>query len=185
MMPAPPAESRDRAAAVFEGEVTSSSVSGDGVLATMRVIRGWKGVSSPAVTISTSTNSAACGIDLAVGTRWLIYAEEHEGQLHAGLCSRSAPSANADADFVALGAPGFSSDGAEDVAEPPATDQPAPVPSSRPVSPAPDGPVPVERNPTGCAGCSAATGSNRGGLALLVALALLRRRRAHALTPKC
>jgi MYXO-CTERM domain-containing protein len=169
--PPPPAESLEASAAVFEAEVKALAQPDDPpwVRATMRVIRAWKGASSPEVTVITAASSAACGLELAVGDRWLIYASEVDGELHAGLCSRSAVSRSAEADFSALGAPAFGSEAA-----PPSDPEPAPAaPPTEPPSAAP----PPEASAGGCAGCTTAPGSPGAAAALLLLACLARRRR--------
>ena len=76
-------------------------------VATFEVLRVWKGEDlrvGSTVTIETAGESAACGRDYTPANEWIIYADEREGRLTDGLCSRSGPSdaAAADGDAAAL-----------------------------------------------------------------------------------
>lgn len=74
-------------AAVLEGEVVSVTPADSGgmVGVRMRVLRAWKGVSSPEVVVR--TNSLMCGLGFRAGERWLVFA--HSRPLHAGLCGKT------------------------------------------------------------------------------------------------
>jgi hypothetical protein len=39
--------------------------------------------------VTTSADGGMCGLDFAIGEEWYVFAMNIDGQLHAGLCSRS------------------------------------------------------------------------------------------------
>lgn len=155
-----------RADAVFEGRVASIERTSDGVGAvrvTFDVVQQWKGIDHEHVVVETAADSAACGVAFEEGTSWLVYAQDVEGVLHTGLCSRTKRIEEADEDRAELGAAVVPVDvGESDEAEAAAHQEP-----------------PARG---GCASCSViARSSSRGaelGVALvLLALALRRSRR--------
>lgn len=176
LRPEAPQVELGKSAAVFEAKVTeiAEDTSGEGMQrrVTLAVDRAWKGVTSPTVEVLTAESSAACGFNFEPGKGYLIYASDHEGQLHVGLCSRSQPIEQASADLADLGAPSYPAGGA-----PAPPNDPAPVPAA-PIAPPP--PPPPPREGRGCAGCAAAPiPSPRGGAvgAFVLAIFLGRRRR--------
>lgn len=105
-LPGSPTDALAQATAVFEGHVLS--IRDDATTRTrfvdFQILRAWKGVhADTVVAIATGDNGSSCGIAMPVGSTWLVYANAFEGQLGTGLCSRTAPSADAAADFVELG----------------------------------------------------------------------------------
>lgn len=79
---------------IFAGEVTELSRtdirSGYGeVEARFDVSEMWKGFESEALTVSTASNSAACGYSFEEGEEYLVYASESDGELRTTLCSRT------------------------------------------------------------------------------------------------
>lgn len=71
------------------------------VRVTFRVLGSVKGVDEEAI-IYTNESSAACGFTFEEGKRYLVYANEADGQLHTGLCTRTASLDLADEDLEAL-----------------------------------------------------------------------------------
>jgi hypothetical protein len=73
--------------AVLEGDVLSVSPADSGgmVGVRLRVVRAWKGVSSPEMVVR--TNSLMCGLAFRTGERWLVFA--HSQPLGAGMCGKS------------------------------------------------------------------------------------------------
>lgn len=105
--PPPAGEARDEAVAVFSGTVsavdTAASATGLPVLVTFDLLESWKGPNGPQLTIGTSGSSASCGYEFVPGEQYLVYAFLQEGQFGTGLCTRTAPLADAGADLAALG----------------------------------------------------------------------------------
>lgn len=138
LQPGPPMESAAQSEAVFAGTVANIAPQpagqfGGGVLVTFDVQQVWKGPVGPQLTLSTSSSSASCGYEFVAGEEYIVYANAQEGMLATGLCSRTAPLANAAADVEALG-PGEApilgdappaDEPAEPVAEPTAPAEPA------------------------------------------------------------
>ncbi|MBX3246165.1 MAG: hypothetical protein KF901_03180 [Myxococcales bacterium] len=157
---ATPAQARDGADAIFEGRVTLLETHEDHVRVTFAVTQQWKGVDSERLTLTTATNSAACGFPFAEGETYLVYAHAHEGGLETTLCDRTALVTDAGEDLAALG----SGSTPVDVGQPtPVTD-----PSASTPEPAPS---------RGCASCAAAPPSPAALVAPLALLLLGRRRR--------
>lgn len=73
----------------------------------VEVLRVWKGgdiaPSGTKIDIVTADNSAACGRIFEIGESYLVYATYSEGEFSDGLCSNTKKSADAAADFEALG----------------------------------------------------------------------------------
>jgi hypothetical protein len=104
------ATERDRATAVFAGEVTEMDAPGgllissaDPVQVTFNVSQVWKGPQQPTITLTTPRESASCGVHFETGAAYLVYAVGSEDELQVFLCSRTAPLAGATADLTALG----------------------------------------------------------------------------------
>jgi hypothetical protein len=162
--PPPPAEAREAAAAVFEGRVISierGNPAGGPIRVELAVVRTFASELSERVTVRTAGNGAACGFGFEQDESYLVYADEHDGQLQVSLCSRTRPMSDATEDLKVLGL------GA------------TPVDPTGPTSLPPE---PAQQQPPaqgGCAGC--ATRAPTPGAALPVLLALcalgLRRRR--------
>ena len=147
-------------AAVFEGTVTEiRKPQGEGEgnhEVVLQVGRRFKGAEDDTVTVTTASSSAACGYNFEQGGTYLVYAGEAEGQLSVSLCSRTARSEDAAADFAALGG------------------GTAPDPGTTPQPPSE-----VEPGKRGCGGCTtgARTDGAAGLLLMLATLALALRRR--------
>jgi MYXO-CTERM domain-containing protein len=109
--PPPTLEAVAEASAVFQGsvvDITPPSTPAGEMVARISVERVWKRSRTESVVeVHTPANSAACGLSFKPGSRWLIYADEIEGNLRAVLCSRSKPLDAASDDLAALG-PGTS-----------------------------------------------------------------------------
>lgn len=167
-----PEQAAAQADAIFEGRVQRVERQGGERVAQLRVTRAWKGVTTEEVTVRTADSSAACGVSFEPDTYWLVYAEERAGGLRTGLCTRTRPADDAEADLAALGAgvtpvdplgdapideEGEAEDAAGEEAEPPR----AAPPASR----------------SGCASCSAGAPDAPWSLALLLLWAVRRRQR--------
>lgn len=133
MMPGPPAEAAAQSEAVFSGTVSEVAPGANGVLVTFDVDNVWKGPSGPQLTLATASDSASCGYSFVAGEQYLVYANPQDGQLATGLCSRTAPIANAADDLAALGAGQAPNPGVVPPTEVPA-DQPAPVEPAAPAA---------------------------------------------------
>lgn len=102
--PPPPQEAMAGAAAVFAGTVSGIAPAGaGGLLVTFDLQQSWKGPAEPQLTITTSDNSASCGVAFSEGESYLVYGFAQDGQLATNLCSRTAPLANAGDDLATLG----------------------------------------------------------------------------------
>lgn len=78
----------DHADVIFQGIPTEVGISGQGnTHYRVSVEKVWKGHANARIDIQTAADSAACGIDLPLDTRVLIFASEYEGVLHTNLCS--------------------------------------------------------------------------------------------------
>ena len=155
-------DARAGAAAIFEGRAASVTTAADGrLVVTFDVVQTWRAAEHEHVEVVTAPDSAMCGYSFVVGTSYLVYASEIEGERYVvSLCSRTAPMADADGDRALLG----SGVGPVDVVDDPEADPP----TSRP---------PPTR--AGCASCSALRhgGEASGALAMLaLAIALISRR---------
>lgn len=109
VQPPAPEEALSQASAVFSGKVIAKDIDNalggfEQIATTLQVDQAWKGVEQAHVVLHTASNSAACGVNLEIGSEYLVYATENEGQLHTSLCSRTAPLENAQEDLDALGA---------------------------------------------------------------------------------
>lgn len=107
MPPGTAAEEKEKAGAVFEGRVLSIA---EGTVRQravhFEVLRAWKGAQTgKTVTVETNGDSAACGVNVVVGSVMLVYAHAHvqEAILDMSLCSRTAPIEHAKEDIAALG----------------------------------------------------------------------------------
>ncbi len=149
------------AAAIFEGRAASIAPQEDGrLLVTFDVVQTWRAAGHEHVEVLTQALEATCGYPFEIGTSYLVYAAEAEGDRYlVSLCSRTAPMAAADSDRVLLG----SGVVPVDVVDSPESDR-----------------APVSHPPThaGCASCSAGGGrSPLGTLAFgLLAIGLFLRR---------
>lgn len=108
MVPPPPHEALDQAAAVFVGTVVSVALEeGSGYyVVRLRVGQRLKGPQAAELTVRTPSSSAACGYYFREGKAYLIYAHEAEGGLGVSLCSRTARLADARDDVEAFGLDG-------------------------------------------------------------------------------
>ena len=109
-LPPPPQEALAQADAVFVGLVQESvaqdveGAPGSQVAVTFTVVRSWKGVEEPSVTVYTGANTAVCGYPFDVGRRYLVYATASDpGMLATNVCTRTAEEDAAQSDMSALG----------------------------------------------------------------------------------
>lgn len=103
--------------AVFEGVVLSTTtdtlilqprfgtITHHFTVATLKVLRAWKGVAAGEITVATWSDGASCGFPLRPGGQYLLFAHRFNGRLVTDICSRSAPSASAHGEFRNLGRP--------------------------------------------------------------------------------
>lgn len=54
----------------------------------------WKGVSSKEIILSTAINGAGCGVLFEIGKKYLVYADQINGEISAHLCTRTKPLEN-------------------------------------------------------------------------------------------
>lgn len=106
---APPAPmvALGEAGMVFVGTVISidgSRSGSDPLQVDFRAEENWKGQATAAVSVSTASNSAACGFEFEAGERYLVYADLQDGgKPTVSLCSRTTLAAQASADLADLG----------------------------------------------------------------------------------
>lgn len=95
------------ASAVFAGTIvdtTPPSTPTGEMVARVTVETVWKrSRTETVVEVHTPASSAACGLSFVPGAKWLIYANEIDGNLSAALCSRSKLMTSAQEDLAALG----------------------------------------------------------------------------------
>jgi hypothetical protein len=122
-MPLSPADAYREAQAVFAGEVAGGTnvlspllapllyefaryihfyEPPYGVAYSLRVTDSWKGVTTTTATVRTGHGGGDCGYPLTLGTTYLIYAYEQNGELHTNSCSRTAEIAHAAQDLAYL-----------------------------------------------------------------------------------
>lgn len=93
---APPSQTTNddfqKATAVFVGRVldVQRKENAENITVKFAVQKYWKGKISNTVKVMTASNSAACGVNFEVGKDYLVYANENNGKLSTGLCSRTA-----------------------------------------------------------------------------------------------
>jgi len=110
-MPQPPLESLKESDAVFSGKVIRKDTplivtsSGDLISVTFQVSKVWKGPVQKEIQVKTAVGGATCGYYFEEGKEYLVYANEYEGSLHSGLCSRTSEISFAKDDFLELGTP--------------------------------------------------------------------------------
>lgn len=101
-----------RSAAVFSGKVVdlvdvnknnSIQSSADPIAVLFEVEETWKGLDQTQVIIYTERDSASCGYEFTLNQQYLVYANETDGELRTGLCSRTTPLLTADMDLDELG----------------------------------------------------------------------------------
>lgn len=103
MMPGTPLEARDAAQTVFSGTVSALGRGPNGLIVTFDVDQVWKGPEGAQLSLTTADSSASCGYEFVQGEQYLVYGFAQDGQLSTGLCTRTAPLANAGEDLAALG----------------------------------------------------------------------------------
>ncbi len=101
----PPQQALAEASEVFRGTVLAAEPPDPSAFRVLgidfQVSEVWKGEPLPLLRVHTPSNSAACGRSLQVGIEYLVYTDESGW---VTLCSRTKPSASAQADLAALGA---------------------------------------------------------------------------------
>jgi len=84
--PGPPQVEFEEAEVVFVGKMIDL-IDNDEV--TFSVIKNYKGVSQPSISI-TDNGSSMCGYTFEHGKNYLVYASRFEGKLETGVCDRTA-----------------------------------------------------------------------------------------------
>ncbi|MFZ3579608.1 hypothetical protein [Virgibacillus sp. DJP39] len=103
-------EEVNRNGAVFSGRVIKQSEdvglfrsSADPVSVLFNVDNSWKGVNQTQVIVETESSSASCGYEFTANEKYLVYASDRNGELHASLCSRTIALTDAESDLEVLG----------------------------------------------------------------------------------
>jgi hypothetical protein len=183
---APPpetAEALTQSTAVFEAQVTQLNATGDELEVSLRVTRAWKGVDTETIRVRTRKDTAACGVEFAMGQVWLVYANQTTAQdsaiaLQVLRCGRSRLAAEAGDDLAVLGL------GVVPVA--PREPAPAAV-DAAPSAAKPNQPQALEPAANGCASCSLgqARRTNPGlGLIVLASSLVIRKQRRRKSLPR-
>jgi hypothetical protein len=152
---APPpevAEALAQSTAVFEAQVTQLNTTAEELEVSLRVTRAWKGVETETIRVRTRKESAACGVQFAMGQVWLVYANQTTDQdaaiaLQALSCSRTRLAGEASEDFTALGLGVVPVAPREPTPPPAATDAAPPAAQS-------NQPQPIKPAANGCASCN-------------------------------
>jgi hypothetical protein len=171
-------EALGQSTAVFEGQVTQLNTTADELEVSLRVTRAWKGVDTETIRLRTRKDTAACGVEFAMGQVWLVYANQTTEQdsaiaLQVLRCGRSRLAQEAGDDFAVLGL------GVVPVA--PREPKPAAVDASAPTAAKPNQPQELDPAANGCASCNLGHAQNAnpapGLLLLAVVLAVRKQRR--------
>lgn len=177
---APPPEAAEALAqstAVFEGQVTQLNTIADELEVSLRVTRAWKGVDTETIRVRTRKDTAACGVEFAMGQVWLVYSNQTTDQdsaiaLQVLRCGRSRLAAEAGDDFTVLGL------GVVPVA--PREPAPAAVDASASSAAKPSQPQPLGPAADGCASCNLGQAQRANpvqGILLLASALLMRKPR--------
>jgi hypothetical protein len=110
--PHPVDQALTQADAVFEGRVTAitevpaaDNPQAKAKSVTLSIVRVWKALEDvETVTLTTNSESAACGYHFEPNSSYLVYASRNEQGLHVTSCSRTRPMADAGEDLATLGA---------------------------------------------------------------------------------
>lgn len=103
LRPESPVIERDRATAVFSGEVLAIGPDNSyDQQVVFSVTEAWKGSLAEQTTVRTANNSAACGYSFEVGEQYLVYANGEAESLEVYLCSRTTALAQASEDIAAF-----------------------------------------------------------------------------------
>ena len=103
--PPPPKESLKLSKAVFLGTVTTIALDKKyGKLVTFKIIKYWKGIDKPIVSLWTAKSGASCGYGFKEGEKYLVYAYgQEDGDIRTSICTRTRPLSHAEKDLKALG----------------------------------------------------------------------------------
>lgn len=105
-------EQLDRSTAVFSGEVieivdknknNSIQSSADPIAVLFKVDESWKGIDQSQVIIYTARDGASCGYEFSLNNKYLVYAQETDGDLIVNICSRTTLLSSSDKDLEELG----------------------------------------------------------------------------------
>lgn len=173
--PKPPLLAREGSDAVFEGRVYNVTTTGNRARYSFEVHRYWKGTPPERIEIETATTSAACGRSYDLGRPYMVYARRtDDGRYLDNACSRTRPLVQAAEDLEAFGAGTVPK--RDDPDEPPAADFEMPLEPPR--IPSPPGPPVTAPSKRGCAVEVTHGPGDATGLALVVILIAVGRRRA-------
>ncbi|HWL11691.1 MAG TPA: hypothetical protein VNQ57_01790 [Ureibacillus sp.] len=107
-----PEEELDKSNFVFSGKVIDihdsnkdafEQSSADLLEVRFEVSNTWKGVTETQVIVYSERDSASCGFEFNLNDEYLVYGNEHDGQIMVNLCSRTTLFADASTDLAALG----------------------------------------------------------------------------------
>lgn len=102
--PPPPAQAAEEADAVFVGTVTGVEPADDvDVVATFEVDRVWRGPPTATTQVVTPENPGMCGYAFEPDQRYLVYANQQDGELQTSIATRTTALDGADEDLRALG----------------------------------------------------------------------------------
>lgn len=167
-----PRDALRNADAVFEGRAYGHATAGLKARYSFDVDRFWKGELGQRVEIETHTHSAACGRGYELGRSYIIYARRSGTHWVDNMCSRTRPTVAAAEDLLVLGDGTRPGQGTVDfepaaaIATPP-LEPPRIVSGPQPIAPAP---------PSGKRGCTIDSPGSAAAVALLLGVALFRRR---------
>lgn len=107
MMPESATVESDRATAVFAGEVTAKTLTGEQHYGDYRVeftiSQLWKGDIGNTISITTANNSAACGFNFETGENYLVYTYGDITDMQVASCGRTSLLENTAEDVDELG----------------------------------------------------------------------------------
>jgi hypothetical protein len=104
--PEPPDQAVRDSAAVFSGKVVRvyGGKNAQEKTVELEVVRVWKGIGKPRVTLKTHSHSASCGFPFREGETYLVYSQKDgHGDLTTSICSRTRRMSQASEDLEALG----------------------------------------------------------------------------------
>ncbi len=106
LAPKPADEALKESTAVFSGQVTEIKADKLSKVVSFDVGRAWKGIpqDKDSIVVITAADEDSCGYPFEESKEYLVYAYAGgNGDLNAGLCSRTAPIEQAKADLAVLG----------------------------------------------------------------------------------
>jgi len=122
VMPGTYAEEMEKSSHVLDATVVQKTTLKQGTTdVELSVTAVWKGEAERETHVITSDNSAACGYEFNIGTRYAVFANETDGVLHVSLCSATTPIIDESSIFDELGQPEKLAD--EEAVDPPSKGQ--------------------------------------------------------------